>query len=312
MVAVIRLAKDRRGAVLVEFALVALLFYLLMAATIEFGRLIFAAQVTQDAARLAARELSVTPLPAVDVNTGLAVTFDEALRDASVVLRVFDAEQLVIDVTADMTAGTFDLHATCAALPLVNRALCPLLIVDRTSVPGTVLLRYPGTLLADVNTGRYLVMIAMVTARDATGAETAVQWMPVLEEVRCDPADPATGPFGVIADPVATCPGGVPLPASRGLAAVRVNYPFQSASLSSFRPNASGNPVDPTIGNVNEADDSAIAPPPGTTFVAPGTADAGVYVGPAGLGQQFAFGRVVRPYRRVVSGQAIYRREVFR
>ena len=30
-----------------------------------------------------------------------------------------------------------------------------------------------------------------------------------------------------------------------------------------------------------------------------------------GLGNQLAFGKIVRPFRRLISAQAIYRREVF-
>ena len=37
----------------------------------------------------------------------------------------------------------------------------------------------------------------------------------------------------------------------------------------------------------------------------------GPYGGHYGLGQQVAWNQVVRPYRRVLSAQAIYRREVF-
>jgi Flp pilus assembly protein TadG len=53
---------SKRGAALVEFALMAL--YILVFGGIELGRMIFISQVLQDAARIAARELSVTPLTA--------------------------------------------------------------------------------------------------------------------------------------------------------------------------------------------------------------------------------------------------------
>src|SRR5947199_105510 len=64
--------RKEKGAALVEFTLVSLALYLLLAGTIEFGRLMFAANAVQDAARVAARELSVAPINA-------NVTFDHAL-----------------------------------------------------------------------------------------------------------------------------------------------------------------------------------------------------------------------------------------
>jgi Flp pilus assembly protein TadG len=308
---------DRRGSVLVEFALVALVLTLLLSATVDLGRLVFAAEVVQDAARAGARELSVTPLPA-------AITFNDA-RDcrnppydappsscldgsgATPIFRdrVFDPDRLVLDITADVANHTFDLDATCAALPIVNRVLCPLMIVDRTSVPGTTFLRYPGTLLRNTTSGRYTVMIAAITERDANGAETGVTWLPVVEGVGASD-DPTVDAFS-LAGAAAGQPG------AKGVAAIRVNYPFQAAMLSGFRPSADG-PLAPNIANVNVADDSAVAvpPDPNVEFAAGDTADAGPYAGRLGLGQQFAFaGKVVRPFRRVVSAQAVFRREVF-
>ena len=57
-----RRRRHDAGQSLVEFGLVALVSYLLLAAIIEFGRVLFAAQLVQDAARVGARELSLTPL----------------------------------------------------------------------------------------------------------------------------------------------------------------------------------------------------------------------------------------------------------
>ncbi len=37
----------------------------------------------------------------------------------------------------------------------------------------------------------------------------------------------------------------------------------------------------------------------------------GPYAGPSGLGQQAALGKVVRPFRKVLSAQAIFRRVIF-
>ena len=47
--------STERGAILVEFAFIAILMYLLVAVTVDFGRLYFSAQSVQDAARATAR-----------------------------------------------------------------------------------------------------------------------------------------------------------------------------------------------------------------------------------------------------------------
>src|SRR3954471_10138442 len=66
--------RIRRGSVLVEFALIALVLYLILAATLEFGRALFGAQIVQQAADILARELSRTPLPPV---AALQQVFDD-------------------------------------------------------------------------------------------------------------------------------------------------------------------------------------------------------------------------------------------
>jgi hypothetical protein len=206
-----------RGAVLVEFALVALTLSLLLAATIEFGRLLFYAQALQDVARVAARELSVTPLPLITVQT-----FDDALRDCDrVQTRIYNPSFLVINLDDFATDSDLDQHF--ARLPLVNRALRPLMMIDQPDPEGPRFLRYPGALLAESApacpspwpTSGYTVGIPRVEERDPdTGAET-IRWVPVVEEIRLDPAAPQTGHFGVTMD---TCPT-----APCGIVALRIN-----------------------------------------------------------------------------------------
>ena len=94
--------RGERGSVLVEFAFIALLMYLIMATVVDFGRLFFTAQVAQDAARTGARELSVIPLPA-------DMTLAQALEDPAVRTRVFQPEHLVIDL--DNIPGGYTLDA---------------------------------------------------------------------------------------------------------------------------------------------------------------------------------------------------------
>lgn len=320
--------RSERGGALVEFSLVSLVLYLLLAGTIEFGRIMFDANALHEVARLAARELSVAPVRA-------DATFDDALScdpagDATCLVdlrqRIFDPACLVVDLSDPAVEP--DPDAYFAAMPVVNRALRPLMIAD-PSRPA--LLRYPGALVGDavgapcsavgVNgqaavTG-LTVAIPVVTARNDAGVES-ITWVPVLQEIRgAQDADcPMRGPFSLVylagqddcgpldADPLE----------DRGLAAVRVNYPFQAATLSGFRPAppTAVDPLPPNVGNFIVADDAGVQ----ENNLAPGPlvddeGAIGPYAGPYGLGRQFALaGRVVRPFRRVISAQAIYRREV--
>jgi hypothetical protein len=80
--------------------------------------------------------------------------------------------------------------------------------------------------------------------------------------------------------------------------------------MSSFRPNPAG-PFEPTIGSPNIADDSAVNPGAPLGDLVASDRPYGPYAGLYGLGQQAAFATPVRPFRRVVSAQAVYRREIF-
>lgn len=293
-------ASAAAGGVLIEFALVALVFYLLLAAVVTFGSMVHTAQVTQDVARLAARELALTPLPA-------GTTFDQALLDPTVQARIYDPGLLVIDLDEVESLG-LTIDQFFAAAPIVNRALRPIYIFE--NVGNLRLLRVPGALLGaptptDLNAG--LTVGVPLVRRGVGGAET-IRWAQVLEEVRFDPLDPLTGPFSVLS----TGP-------DRGLVALRINVPDQSSVMSSFAPSAAG-PFESNLGNVQIADDTAVIVDP-TSPPAPGVVDPtihpavpglpGTYSGTYGLGVQGAFASEVRPFRRVFSGQALYRREVF-
>jgi hypothetical protein len=162
------------------------------------------------------------------------------------------------------------------------------------------------------------VGIPLVGSRDGAGVET-ITWVPVLEEIRAaqDAACPARGPFSLLyvaADDECGALGADPLP-DRGLAAVRMNYPYQAAMLSGFQPSfaTAADPLPPNMGNPILADDGSVLElnaPPGGPIDDDGAV--GPYAGPFGLGRQLALaGRTVRPFRRLISTQAIYRREVF-
>ena len=320
-----------RGAALVEFALVSLVLYLMLAGTIEFGRLMFDANALQDVARVAARELSVAPVRA-NATFDFALTCD-AISDPTNCLvdlksRIFDPACLVVDLSDPVVQA--DPDAYFAAMPVVNRALRTLMI---TEPQRPNLLRYAGALLSDgsgaacsaaVGENRdqfaaptgLTVGIPLVEGRDANGAET-IRWVPVLEEIRAagDADCPARGPFSLVYVATADDCGALqtdPL-TDRGLAAVRINYPYQAATLSGFQPSVPTDvdPLPPNIANVITAEDGSVT----EINAAPGdTLDDGAigpYAGAFGLGRQYALaGRTVRPFRKLISVQAIYRREV--
>lgn len=307
-----RLSGRRSGQSLIEFAVVALVTYLLLAAIITFGFLFYAGQETQTAVDLAAREISRTPLPAD------ALTMEDVLRGnanseaelTEVRKRVFDDHYLVLNV--DTFHGRATLQELIGDLPVVNQQLVPLMVFDQ--IGGTRVLRFPGAIFTDTDSSDdptdppasgFLVAIPLVVSRAGDGIET-IDWIPVLEEIQ---SEQNPDPF-LITSP------------QRGIVALRLNYPVQSSVMSSFRANPAG-PFEPTISNPNVADDTSVSVVDNDGYSPPGSSTQsdfayGTYSGQYGLGQQAALGseqltgsRPVRPFRRVISAQAIYRREVF-
>jgi hypothetical protein len=259
---------------------------------VDFGRLFFTAQVAQDAARTSARELSVIPLPA-------DMTLTQALEDPAVRARVFQPEHLVIDL--DNIPGGLTLDAFFGTLPVLNQALRPLMINE--VVGGRRLLRYPGALLAAATPSGYTVGVPRVEGRCANCFVTIrwVRWVPVLEEV-VNPDFPTASPFQL------NTPAGMP---QRALVSIRINVPYQAAMLSGHQ-QAPGGPYAPNVSYDIIADDAAVAqmgpPPPGTPTAG---SEVGPYAGDYGLGRLYVASKTVRPFRKLLSAQAIFRREVF-
>lgn len=259
--------RSERGAVLVEFALVALALALLLSASAEFGRLMVMWNAVQVVARAAE-----AAIPAHDPMTPGSL-------QASVDM-VYDPGLLVVDVTA-MTQQEID--AFFSGAPLVNRALKALMYVETVPGDGTKLLRWPGALLADINSPSMLTVgVPQLTSR-GLGAPDQITWKPVIE------VDEALGQ-------------------------VRVNYPFQGL-FTDFQSNPDG-PYESNIENAVAADDSddgvdqtndVTAIGPGVSLLADSPTPVGPYAGPYGLGRQYAFATVVRPFQWILQGTAIPR-----
>lgn len=279
----------RRGQVLVEFALIALVLYLLLAGILEFGRALHVSGVIQQSADVMARELSRTPLPP-------AISFRDALDRPEVRRRVYDERLLVIDL--DQNPDLDDLYSL---FPVVNQMLRSAMIFE--VVNGRRLIRYPGALVTagqepnvplppGFTDSGLRILIPRVGSRQATGEEVIAEWLPVVEEV-------GENSFTV----AGTSP-------TSGTASVRINYPFQAATLSGYQPNPAG-PFEPNLDNPIRADDDAVSAPPNNLA---GGSEVGPYAGRYGLGKQEAWGQTigpVRPFRKILAGQTAYRREIF-
>lgn len=315
-------APSSRGAVLVEFAVVALALYLLLAALLTFGSMLWIGQGLQQAVDVAAREAARLPLPA-DMPLGLGVL--ERRHDLVAPAHAADREEFrreiyderYLVIRPEELAGRSLLEFADDELPLLNRLLVPLLIFDREHDGGVW--RYPGTIVVNGDTGEETVLVPLVQAESG-----AIEWVAPVEEIRSDhdasPSTPPEGPFSLV-EPPGRLPGFVP-----GVVALRLNYPFQSAAMSSFGRSDAG-PFEPNWNRVVSADDTLLSPAPTFTYsVAPGKAPNDyvdgvpqIHAGRYGLGRQFAlpFEREsirelgVRPYRRVLTAQAVYRRELY-
>jgi hypothetical protein len=286
-------ASRRRGQALIEFAIIAFLLTLLLAGLLTFGLLLHGANVIQQAADVGAMELARHPFSA----TG---DFESALADSALFR---EADLVLVPGTDPQT------------LPLINRLLFPVYIYD----PDIDRVRYPGTLV-NTSDDELTVLIPIVGSRDpTTGVETIARWLPVVQEIRPDGQD--RGPYSL--DATASERGTL----DPGMVALRINYPYQSGAMVAYMQQDGGGTFVPPaealgrndIVNIPiQADDSSVTgnttPPAPYTLANPATNplfEASAHRGVYGLGEAQAFAVTVRPYRKVLSAQAIYRREVF-
>ncbi|MCA9298971.1 MAG: hypothetical protein KDA28_07885, partial [Phycisphaerales bacterium] len=153
----------------------------------------------------------------------------------------------------------------------------------------------------------FLVVIPEVS--HASGGEEIVRWLPVVQEIRAAEVAQSTSQSPFSAD----SPEG-------GVVAVRINVPFQSSASASRRiaANDTNALLESGLGDVIYAQTTVTATnledvaPGAEVVVGSNSAESvGAYAGSYGLGSFQMLGGEVRPFRRILAGQAIYRREVF-
>lgn len=333
--------QSRRGQALLEFAIVALVLYLLIGGAITFGLWIYAGGQIQQAANVGARELSQTPLPAL-------MEFETALDEDVVRQRVYDDRWLVIDLDQlEQENPNYNFFTDVVPrMPLLNQQLAPLYILDTCPDANTDitrrLIRFPGALLnrtdstdslVDIDENwvadEFLVQIPLVVSRapgiNGGGGAERIRWLDVVEEI-----DTEVGgdDGGVNPDPFSLDDATDDVPA--GVVALRVHYPAQSTWLSSYRDR--GQFVF-NAGDPNVADDDGVVPVDAgdlrgslinekTLLTINGNNEsvyAGTYGGKYGLGVHGAMTSGIqtgdaigiRPYRRVLVSHAIFRREAY-
>jgi TadE-like protein len=302
----------RNGQAVLEFALIAIVLYLFFAAIIEFGRLLHGAQTVQTIVDQAAREISRVPLPST-------TTFAEALTDPRV-QAIYSEDYLAIDLSGwtNSSQTLLDyLQSQTPSVPMANQAMLPLMIFD--TVGGKPLLRFPGALVTSSTApSGYTVKVPLVTEGSPPGGPEVIEWHDVMEEVQDSSGN---GPFSVS---WVDSSGTNPLPG--GMVALRLNYAFEAATMAGYQaqPLDANGETTPNLSYPIVADDGGVtavnSPNGGGTPVAPdlpppdaqsGAAYAGPYGGEYGLGEMGLQLQTVRPFRKVISAQAIFRREVF-
>lgn len=321
----------RRAQALAEFAVVSFVLLLILAATITFGQALFGAQVLQQAADVAAQEIARTPLPPdASFEQGLAEVFDETF----LVVRASELEpsQSLADYMVAKNA------------PLLNRLLVPLMIQETVYLDDdndpTILYRYPGAIVRNTSPpsegGTQDGLTVLIPRLEGQ----SLIFYPVIHEV----VDAQTS-FSLI--PSREIPEDESLSEiDSGVVFLRINYPYQAGTLVSYRYQRDETPIPLSEALRGEqvdnipiiADDEPItlqennyfsisgteiqskatgqtyelvicnnSRPPGGPNIVNNVAHSGKY----GLGSFDAHLTQVRPFRRVITAQAIYRREVF-
>ena len=338
----------RRGQALLELSLVIPIIIVLIGATISIGLFMFQGNVLQQAVDVAAQEIARMPFaPEQELGLGRldkCQSSDLACEDTLFKNQIYDEQYLVIDDTEwdHTTPFNGDFRAFADQLPLLNRLIVPTMIRDNQMT------RYPGTIVVNSQTGEKTVLIPIVEyrVRDSgeplpfpnnnpssggfmpstvqAAGETIVKWVAPVEEIRVDhdndASTPLQGPYPLLDLSETTLPSFQP-----GMVAIRINYPAQSTTMlnridlddSVANPDGRRGGIivlagDTVIDSENDFSSCYVLDTP-TPRISPGSGQPGSNpnAGAYGLGELEALTRVVRPYRKVMTFQAIYRREVF-
>ena len=328
----------RAGQALIEFAFLIPVIIILIGASISFGLFFFQANVLQQAVDVAAQEISRMPYgPNQELGLGRIQACDEqglVSKDPDFRAAIFDEKYLVIHDAewGQSTVFNGDFQSYADSLPLLNRLLVPVMIRDNEMT------RYPGTIVQN-SQGEETVLIPIVEYRASTSGdtsgegvfpasiqvagETVCEWVAPVEEITVDHDDdsssPRVGPYALNSGEAATLDSFQP-----GMVALRINYPVQATSLPNRvrSSDLSGDSGASTLNVMVIAGDTQLKGGATTGCysiqdpsprISPGSGDPGsnANAGLYGLGELEVLGRVVRPYRKVMSVQAIYRREIF-
>ncbi|MBV8266026.1 MAG: pilus assembly protein [Planctomycetaceae bacterium] len=307
-----RFYRSRSGSVLVEFALIALLSYIAGGAVLTYGLMMYQANMVQQAVDAGAQEIARMPLPAkawlgLSLNTPTnadSSTVQVSQPGSTFNTQIYDERWLYVPATNLGNQTLLDYAAQ--NFPLINRLLVPAMIYDSSLAAY----RYPGAVVENSQTGNMTVLVPIVNYSSST-----ITWvMPVEEVLIPDNQGNYYSQFNAI--PPSNAPQNNFVP---GMVALRINYPSQSASMSGFQQPAT--PGGPTMGSPILADDSSLVESNSLSHYTlvvgdnAGFSDDGVQIhgGKYGLGRQLAYAQQlgVRPYREVISAQAVYRREAF-
>ena len=330
-------SRKRNGQALLEFAILIPLLIILIGATVSIGLFFYQANVLQQAVDVAAQEISRTAFP-VNHQLGLGRiqncdADDLVSLDSDFKAQIYDEQYLVIHDSEWAEGTTFngDFQEFVDSLPLLNRLLVQVMVRDNEMT------RYPGTIVQN-GAGEETVLIPIVEYRASaagnsnpdsvpstisTAGETICEWVAPVEEIMVDhdgdSNTPNVGPYALNSDQSATLSS-----FQAGMVALRINYPAQSTTLINRTTQSNGGGESSQVGGnvIVIANDTqlksgattgcySIVSPSARVSQASGQPGSNPQAGLYGLGEIEALTRVVRPYRKVISVQAIYRREVF-
>jgi Flp pilus assembly protein TadG len=339
-------AANRNGQALIEMAFLIPLLVIIIGATISFGLFFYQANTLQQAVDVAAMEISRMPFPATaELGLGdLDAAGTTVMFDANFLAQIYDQKYLVVHDNEWDNATSYNgvFRDYVDTWPLLNRLLVTAMVRDSSypadgdpsDFPQPTVTRYPGTVVTytDPATGldEETVLIPLIDYDSDTGAETIISFIAPVEEIRIDHDDDKgattdrVGPFSVV-KPADFDDPNVEARFSTGMVALRINYPAQSTTLiNRTGERDEGGAMGTVVGvNVVQANAENLNNFPSNTnyTLANNSDDYGPHAGAFGLGRgaislrdsqgNLIYTNGVRPYRKVLSVQAIYRREVF-